>query len=49
MAVLTHIEVAVNANSYVFFSFEQKKKGKETVSSMSIIQGSRTKLNVDLE
>lgn len=47
--MLTHIEVAVNDNSYVFFSFEQRKKGKEIVSSMGIIQGSRTKLNVDLD
>lgn len=36
MAALTHIEVTVNDYCYIFFflSFEQRKKGKETVPSM---------------
>ena len=36
MAALTHIEVTVNDHCYIFFflSFEQRKKGKETVPPM---------------
>lgn len=39
---IDHIEAAVNDYSYIFFfSFEQRKKGKETVLSMGIIHRSR--------
>lgn len=49
MAVLTYIEVAVNGYTYIFKKFKQRKKGKETVPSIGIIQQSRRKLDVDLE
>lgn len=45
---IDHMEVAVSDNSYVLFSFEQRKKGKETAPLVGIIQGSRRKLDVDL-
>lgn len=51
IVLLTHIEVAVNNSysSFFFFSFDQRKEGKEIVSSMGSIQGSKRKLDVAFE